>query len=59
MSQLTIAIAKGRLQSDALELLSRAGVSLNDESLSSRRLSAPATKMIKRSSIVSRQESMR
>jgi ATP phosphoribosyltransferase len=39
MSRLTIAIAKGRLQTDALELLSRAGAGLTDVSPSSRRLS--------------------
>ena len=38
MSRLTIAIAKGRLQADALELLSRVGIALPDESLLSRRL---------------------
>ncbi|MBC7929672.1 MAG: ATP phosphoribosyltransferase [Rubrivivax sp.] len=35
---LTIAISKGRLQRDALELLARAGVSIGDEELNSRRL---------------------
>lgn len=35
---LTIAIAKGRIQHDALELLRRAGVSVSDEALASRRL---------------------
>ena len=35
---LTIAIAKGRIQSDALELLRRAGVSVSAEALASRRL---------------------
>jgi ATP phosphoribosyltransferase len=35
---LTIAIAKGRMQRDALELLRRAGVSVSDEALASRRL---------------------
>jgi ATP phosphoribosyltransferase len=35
---LTIAIAKGRMQSDALELLRRAGVSVSAEALASRRL---------------------
>src|SRR5437868_13753792 len=35
---LTIAIAKGRLQQDALELFARAGVRVNEESLASRRL---------------------
>ena len=35
---LTIAIAKGRLQHDALELFARAGVSVSKESLASRRL---------------------
>jgi len=39
MIQLTIAIAKGRLQSDALELLKRTGINLSDESETSRRLS--------------------
>lgn len=41
MSQLTIAIAKGRLQADALDLLARVDVEPADESLSSRRLSVP------------------
>src|SRR5919202_6896142 len=35
---LTIAIAKGRMQTDALELLARAGVSVSAEALASRRL---------------------
>ena len=35
---LTIAIAKGRLQQDALELLARAGVRASEEALASRRL---------------------
>ncbi|HEV7892601.1 MAG TPA: ATP phosphoribosyltransferase [Pyrinomonadaceae bacterium] len=35
---LTIAIAKGRIQQDALELLRRAGVSVSEEALASRRL---------------------
>lgn len=35
---LTIAIAKGRLQDDALELLAHAGVRLSEEQLASRRL---------------------
>jgi ATP phosphoribosyltransferase len=35
---LTIAIAKGRLQQDALEVFARAGVSVSDEALASRRL---------------------
>lgn len=35
---LTIAIAKGRLQGDALELLARAGVSVGEDALKSRRL---------------------
>jgi ATP phosphoribosyltransferase len=35
---LTIAIAKGRLQQDALELFARAGVRASDEALASRRL---------------------
>jgi ATP phosphoribosyltransferase len=35
---LTIAIAKGRMQRDALELLRRAGVSVSEEALGSRRL---------------------
>src|SRR5258708_19138137 len=38
MTQLTIAIAKGRLQDESLELLARAGVSLAGESLQTRRL---------------------
>ncbi len=35
---ITIAIAKGRMQDDALALLARAGVRLSDEALTSRRL---------------------
>jgi ATP phosphoribosyltransferase len=35
---LTIAIAKGRLQQDALELFARAGISVSEEALASRRL---------------------
>jgi ATP phosphoribosyltransferase len=35
---ITIAIAKGRMQDDALSLLARAGVCLSDEALASRRL---------------------
>ena len=35
---LTIAIAKGRLQDDALELLARGGVRVNEQELASRRL---------------------
>src|SRR3989440_5905955 len=35
---LTIAIAKGRLQRDALDLFARAGVRVSEESLASRRL---------------------
>ena len=38
MSELTIAIAKGRLQDRALELFQRAGVVIPDEALESRRL---------------------
>lgn len=38
MQELTIAIAKGRLQTEALDLLARAGVSVSSEMLSSRRL---------------------
>jgi ATP phosphoribosyltransferase len=38
MPDLTIAIAKGRLQADALELLASAGISINGEHQSSRRL---------------------
>jgi len=38
MTQLTIAIAKGRLQAETLDLLSLAGVGLSSETLSSRRL---------------------
>ncbi len=39
MSSLTIALAKGRLQDEALNLLARAEVRLSDEALRSRRLS--------------------
>src|SRR5258705_11818385 len=35
---ITIAIAKGRMQDDALAMLARAGVRLSDEALASRRL---------------------
>jgi ATP phosphoribosyltransferase len=35
---LTVAIAKGRMQDEALGLLARAGVSINDEMINSRRL---------------------
>ena len=38
MTELTIAIAKGRLQAEALDLLTRAGINLSLQSLSSRRL---------------------
>ena len=38
MTQLTIAIAKGRLQAKTLDLLSLAGLSLPSETISSRRL---------------------
>jgi ATP phosphoribosyltransferase len=38
MQQLTIAVAKGRLQMDALALLARAGVAISSESLATRRL---------------------
>lgn len=38
MTQLTIAIAKGRLQAETLDLLSLAGLSLSSEAISSRRL---------------------
>src|ERR1700730_15890723 len=38
MRTLTLAISKGRLQTDALELLQQAGVSLSPESIESRRL---------------------
>jgi ATP phosphoribosyltransferase len=40
MSDLTIALAKGRLQDDALALFRRVGVVVSDETLSSRRLLA-------------------
>lgn len=39
MAELTIAVAKGRLQSEALALLADAGVRVRPEALSSRRLS--------------------
>ena len=38
MTKLTVAISKGRLQADALDLLQRAGLKLPIESLSTRRL---------------------
>lgn len=38
MSSLTIAIAKGRLQDEALELFRRVGIAISDEALGSRRL---------------------
>ena len=38
MTELTIAIAKGRLQTETLDLLSRAGISISSEMLASRRL---------------------
>ena len=38
MSELTIALAKGRLQDDALALFRRVGVAVSDAALSSRRL---------------------
>src|SRR5258706_15576853 len=38
MTQLTIAIAKGRLQAETLDLLSLAGLGLSSETVSSRRL---------------------
>jgi len=38
MTELTIAIAKGRLQSETLDLLSGAGISISNEMLASRRL---------------------
>jgi ATP phosphoribosyltransferase len=38
MTQLTIAIAKGRLQAETLDLLARAGLGFSSETLSSRRL---------------------
>lgn len=38
MTGLTIAIAKGRLQAETLDLLTRAGLGLSSETLSSRRL---------------------
>jgi len=38
MTQLTIAIAKGRLQAKTVDLLSRAGLGLSRETISSRRL---------------------
>lgn len=39
MTKLTLAIARGRLQAQTLELLARAGVRLSEEAISSRRLS--------------------
>ncbi len=38
MQKLTIAVAKGRLQTEALDLLARAGLSVSSELLASRRL---------------------
>ena len=38
MTDLTIAVAKGRLQTEAVELLTKAGLVFSDESLASRRL---------------------
>lgn len=38
LSSLTIAVAKGRMQDHSLELLARAGISVSDEALASRRL---------------------
>src|SRR3989442_10134043 len=38
MQNLTIAVAKGRLQTEALDLLARAGLSVSSEMLASRRL---------------------
>ena len=38
MTELTIAIAKGRLQAETLDLLTRAGLVFSDQALSSRRL---------------------
>lgn len=38
MTELTIAIAKGRLQAEALDLLTSAGLGISSETLSSRRL---------------------
>ena len=38
MTELTIAIAKGRLQTETLDLLSSAGISISSEMLASRRL---------------------
>ncbi|MFN2454816.1 MAG: ATP phosphoribosyltransferase [Pyrinomonadaceae bacterium] len=38
LSELTIAVAKGRMQTDAFRLLARAGVRVSEESLRSRRL---------------------
>jgi ATP phosphoribosyltransferase len=40
VQRLTIAIAKGRLQNDAIDLLASAGLSLSNETLESRRLAA-------------------
>jgi len=39
VTKLTLAIARGRLQAQTLELLARAGVRLSEEAISSRRLS--------------------
>lgn len=39
MKELTIAIAKGRLQSDTIDLLSNAGIKVSRQTLASRRLS--------------------
>ena len=38
MTELTIALAKGRLQTETLDLLSQAGISISSEMLASRRL---------------------
>lgn len=38
MSKLTIALAKGRLQEEALEIFARAGIKISNEQLKSRRL---------------------
>ena len=40
MQKLTIAIAKGRLQGEAIELFARAGLSVSSEALASRKLAA-------------------
>ena len=40
MQKLTIAIAKGRLQNEAIDLFARAGLSVSSEALASRRLAA-------------------